>query len=327
MLIASFAILLLLAGYYSWTSSLNQFFFFGRTVPEDFPSSAAARSIVRRYLLEIWLGSVPAALVGVLLWQRHYRSCLLWPIVVETLAFYFAFSRAHRKVGQVAPVAAPHAVVEVPLKAREGGVPSLAALLMPMVIAVTVLCVSLVAAARGGSLKSAPAALDALVAVHGGEPLFSFGLGLVTAGFLAVLIRLRARTRTPLAENALRSSMLATWAGVVTMTSAIVVAFAGGEIAHVESKMVVFVAVFAALAVIVFRSIHSRRFAPPAAEMLADENWRWGLFYCNRSDPALFVQCRCGTGYTLNYGRASAWPLLAVLVSFLLIALVAVGHQ
>ena len=46
MMIFAIALPLLLAAFYSWTSRLNQFFFFGRTVPQDFAASAEGRAIV-----------------------------------------------------------------------------------------------------------------------------------------------------------------------------------------------------------------------------------------------------------------------------------------
>ncbi len=45
MLILAFAIVVFLPAFYSWTSRLNQFFFFGRTVPAEFPASPAGRAI------------------------------------------------------------------------------------------------------------------------------------------------------------------------------------------------------------------------------------------------------------------------------------------
>ena len=327
MLIATFAVLLLLAVLNSWTSRLNQFFFFGRTAPDDVKSNAEARSIVRRYLLRVWLGCALASLVGVLLWRQHNAACLLWAVLAEVLVFHVAFARAHCEAGSLALAAEPRAVVEVPLTTQQGRVPSLAALLAPIVFTVAVAAASLAVVARGKSLRAAPEALEALVAAHGGERIFSFGIGLVTAGLLALLIRVRARTRTPLAENALRSSMIVTWAGALAMTAAIVVSIAGGTISLAESKAVLFVVLGAAVAVIVFRTVVHRRFVPPAAEMRGDENWRWGLFYCNRNDPALFVQSRCSAGFTLNFGRATAWPLSALFVGSLVAMLVAVSNR
>jgi uncharacterized membrane protein len=42
-----------------------------------------------------------------------------------------------------------------------------------------------------------------------------------------------------------------------------------------------------------------------------DRLYRWGLFYYNRDDPALFVPKRFGIGWTVNMARPLAWALLA----------------
>jgi uncharacterized membrane protein len=43
----------------------------------------------------------------------------------------------------------------------------------------------------------------------------------------------------------------------------------------------------------------------------SDESWLWGMFYHNPNDPALFVEKRTGPGYTVNFGQARAWLMLA----------------
>jgi uncharacterized membrane protein len=42
-----------------------------------------------------------------------------------------------------------------------------------------------------------------------------------------------------------------------------------------------------------------------------DRYWKFGMFYYNRDDAALFVEKRIGIGYTLNFGHASAWIIMA----------------
>ena len=45
------------------------------------------------------------------------------------------------------------------------------------------------------------------------------------------------------------------------------------------------------------------------------------MYYCNRQDPALFIQNRCGPGYTLNFGNMYAWPIaLLVIGDFVFLA-------
>ncbi len=50
-----------------------------------------------------------------------------------------------------------------------------------------------------------------------------------------------------------------------------------------------------------------------------DRYWKWGMYYVNKDDPALFVEKRFGVGFTINFGRPAA-----ILLAVGLIALIAV---
>jgi uncharacterized membrane protein len=53
-----------------------------------------------------------------------------------------------------------------------------------------------------------------------------------------------------------------------------------------------------------------------------DRLYRWGLFYINRDDPAVFVPKRFGIGWTLNLARPATWLIFAA--TAVLLAAVAV---
>jgi uncharacterized membrane protein len=59
------------------------------------------------------------------------------------------------------------------------------------------------------------------------------------------------------------------------------------------------------------RLVAPDRSETPIGDRTADANWRWGLLYVNRGDPALFVEKRFGLGYTFNFGNPWAWVILA----------------
>jgi len=42
------------------------------------------------------------------------------------------------------------------------------------------------------------------------------------------------------------------------------------------------------------------------------DHWKFGVFYANRDDAALFVPKRFGIGYTLNFGHVAAWFIMAL---------------
>lgn len=68
--------------------------------------------------------------------------------------------------------------------------------------------------------------------------------------------------------------------------------------------------------------------AQAEAEPSAQENpvpescWKWGQFYYNPGDPALFVEKRFGLGLTLNFARPASW---AILGAALLLPLIILG--
>jgi uncharacterized membrane protein len=45
-----------------------------------------------------------------------------------------------------------------------------------------------------------------------------------------------------------------------------------------------------------------------------DRKWRSGIFYANRSDPAVVVQKRFGYGWTLNFARPVSWIFVGVVL-------------
>lgn len=53
-----------------------------------------------------------------------------------------------------------------------------------------------------------------------------------------------------------------------------------------------------------------------------DRHWKFGIFYVNREDPALFLEKRFGVGWTINLARPLAWILfLGIIASAIVIPL------
>ena len=66
----------------------------------------------------------------------------------------------------------------------------------------------------------------------------------------------------------------------------------------------------------------------PAGDGTLDRYWKLGVFYCNPDDAALFVERRFGVGYTVNFGHASAWIILALILLLpLVLVLTALSHR
>ncbi len=68
----------------------------------------------------------------------------------------------------------------------------------------------------------------------------------------------------------------------------------------------------------------SRLLDAESEDLVRDEDnlWKWGMFYVNANDPAIFVGKRVGVGWTLNFARWQSWAMLAGLVIFIIVMLV-----
>lgn len=64
----------------------------------------------------------------------------------------------------------------------------------------------------------------------------------------------------------------------------------------------------------------------PYPAMDDDAYWRAGLFYVNRSDPAVLVPKRFGVGWTLNLGNPWSWLILSLPLGLITVALLLTAH-
>jgi uncharacterized membrane protein len=54
----------------------------------------------------------------------------------------------------------------------------------------------------------------------------------------------------------------------------------------------------------------------PVGDRSRDEFWKWGMFYFNPRDRAMFVEHRTGVGFTFNFGSVWSWLLLGIIIIF-----------
>jgi uncharacterized membrane protein len=151
---------------------------------------------------------------------------------------------------------------------------------------------------------------------------------MLCAGTLfSLLVRYSARYRTPMAQCMLRTMLLLEWAAALTIAGSSMAGVMHFAITHTMTRVVI----FPVLALAIGHAIYSRglkqQFAPPAVEQNGDEFWRWGLFYNNAADPALFIQARTGPGYTLNFGKVLAWPIAAAVFGYIVLLVVLGFHR
>jgi hypothetical protein len=311
--------------FYSWTSRFNAVFFFGRTVSRELQASAEARNITRQYLISIALSIALAALCG---WAAVHAGGSHYIAVgafVECLAFPFIFARANGRVRELLQNNAEYS--EGPATLREAAlleqpsywVPGIASILMPVVVATIAFGVAILIAGHGAALGSGWTALTNSLDGQGYSGILGLASGMLSAGVGTLLtFRTSARLRTRMAQYTVRACITMEWLAAALLILTLSCGVAGVVITRAMMKGVILAAVLLAFAVMSWNQARMKRFVPPAVELGADDRWRWGLFYVDHDDPALFVQSRCGAGYTLNYGRLAAWPISIGLIGYVL---------
>ena len=52
------------------------------------------------------------------------------------------------------------------------------------------------------------------------------------------------------------------------------------------------------------------------------KNYRWGIFYFNKTDSRVFVPKRFGIGYTVNLSKPSVWVVIVLILMIVLYKIV-----
>ena len=318
--LASFAALGAITAFNLWISRINQFFFFSRTTAPEFASTPSARRITKRYIHGVLAGLAASAitfLASVCFTQLSISAGLLLALIVQVLINCTAFARAHRDAGValtesqenvVAGEEAPardRRLITVPLlETKVSGTSGMIAMLLPLFTAAALWLIPMAV------LHMSFASLDKAIELNGGDFLFGLGLGLLASSCgLYLLLRYTARRRTPMARFTVRSCVLLAWIGAVAIAASTLSVLLHFAITR-QMKQVILGTIFAVVILrLLYSWIRNKQFTPAQAEQNGDQFWRWGLFYYNPSDPALFIQHRCGPGYTMNFANFLSWPI------------------
>ncbi len=324
----SMACLVAVAAFNAWLSRINQFFFFSRTVGAEFPSTPQAKKIAADYVRGVWLGCIAGAIGTTLvlsLTRLSLYACFTLGLLIECLYCTIAFARAHRLTGLAvaagavgvhdasATATAPATPVSVPLfdpgSFTRGVVTQM--ILAP-------LCAVLAWAVPMGAMHMGFSDFADAVDKHGAAFLSGLSMGLLF-GSVALILQLKyfSRHRSQLARFTVRSCAMLAWFGAAAMVISTASVPLGWTITTVQHRVILWAILGVALLRMIYAWVRNRQFTPPAAERNGDERWRWGLFYYNPTDPALFVQHRARPGYTVNFANFLSWPLtLAVFADF-----------
>jgi uncharacterized membrane protein len=314
--------------------------FFGVTVSPGFRNGRVARSVSRRYAMEVWgLAVVAAVLVG-----TSPMPVISGPMLLtQTIGGFIAFSRARHSVR-------PHAVAPATIREAEiGPRPELPGGLIGQLGPFLILFAA--AAYVGLHWEDVPARFpthwnlagkpDGWTVKSVGGVFRGLSIGFVACSMMlftsyAVLHWTRlsrvtgpdgAQSRRVRRLNLIATlafeyliALLLTWTTVVSMFS--------GEGTRLRLPLAFRVAPFALLIIGTLAIRVMRRTAisegPPVGDTTPDSCWLFGHLYFNRADPTLFVEKRMGLGYTLNLGNPVSWLVVIVFIVALSIPLLLV---
>jgi hypothetical protein len=312
------AAILAIAGFQSWTSRINQFFFFSRTVPAGFAQTSRARQITAHYLRGIWLAFASALFICAGL----YASGRLYPIrglgialLVQGTCSCVAFARANRETRKALqdalidqPVNGPtadSAVVSVPLLEPQAFSPNHTTLLFLAPVCALVVAVAALFTAHLG-FRQFGEAIDANKATS----LLGLGLGMMCASvILYIQLRYLSRHRSPMGRFTANACVLLSWIGALALILSTTSVPLHLVITTQMNRLFLTGIFIFVLARVLYGWSRARLFPPPQVERSGDQFWRLGMFYYNPSDPTLFIQKRSGPGYTLNFAHVMAWPV------------------
>ncbi len=322
--------ILALLGLASWWTPylMRRDLLFGVTVPPAFRDTSAARAIIRRYqmLVVIWA----AASIGIqdFLWRRSQHMGVLWAVAPLWIALgsAIAFAKAHKAT--VAHAVRSSGVREVellPPSPRSAEYPWML-LVGPAVLAVGFAVGFLMPDSAGriplfAGWQAVVAHWNAIESLVD-KPL-SFALGACLGSFAALVAFRFGTRRSPAGLTNYRRVMLRN----IILFNAAFAAFSAwvfdmGAFGRVVDKIELREAgalIFAGLAahvayVLMLRRKENMALASagqqPLGDRTPDDRWLWGKFYHNPDDPALFVEARCGPGYTMNFGQVRAWLII-----------------
>lgn len=309
----------------SWTSRINQFFFFSRTVQPGFDRTSAARQITTRYLMSIWLGFGGGLLLfaATLLFSRlSVLLCFTLAVLLQVLIANLAFARAHRATGEAlaASPALPAAEPGIHQPQETISVP----LLQPVafskkLVTLLFLAPAIAAAVWLGAMYATHFSLDqfsSAIEANKADFLSGMGMGMLTAGiFMYILLRYFSRHRSPMGFLTANLIVLCAWIGALLIAFAALTVPLHFVITRTTQRSLLGAVLALALLRILYGWMRNRLFPPTQVERNGDSFWRWGLFYYNPSDPTLFIQCRSGHGYTVNFANFLSWPLLLLFLA------------
>jgi len=321
--------------------------FFAWTVGPDFRKTEAGRRILRRYLLRVTVAGVAGVGAAVALGlgvagasQGGPLSGVMAAMVLLNLASYMAARRAARPHARMRPDGRREVALSGGDRLRD---------FLPRpwyLIAIPYLVVGGTAVWLALHMSALPARVPA--PFHGASgadryvprgSLLLF-LPLAQAGGILLLLnllmfiaprvrRLRGTLRRARLTNLIlleAMTLVSLAQGLLVVLPVLVPADRRHQAQFLAAAVIMacyVTAVALTLGLGLRRARHGAETHGEIGDRTPDECWKLGLFYVNRTDPALWVEERFGIGYTLNLAHRAAVPLvLAFVAAFVAVAVI-----
>ena len=331
--------------------------YFGVTVHPEFRQQAAGLRALRLYRIQVWAHSAIALAATVLAAQAGHEWLVAIGIGWQNIGASVAYLASRRIVQPYAAVPSTLREAEIGVTSRQGPPGGVAAQLGPF--AILAAAAGYVAAHRDEIPARYAIHWDLAGHVNGWATNSTFDLfrpivfGLVVCavfGGLSYAVVYGSPSivsgRWDVAQR--RANLLIMLAGeymCATMVAWVTVGLSrsgdptGASGAHAGTLAIAAVGISVIVA-LTARSAKLQRSArssagtggstPPLGDRTMDSSWKWGVFYYEPSDPALFVSKRFGFGYTFNFANRLTWLLLAIFLSpalFFLFRLATAAHR
>lgn len=300
--------------------------FFAVTVDPAFRRTRAGLAILRRYRVMVW--SATAAACGLYYATDSTVAAVLLHVVVFMLGFVTARRQALAFAASVDPV------IEVDLAASAETLPG--GLALSLAPGASLLVLTFWAFTHWGDIPArfprywgslvvepvtwadrTPGAVYGFLAMH---LLGSLLLVLAAWGLLHWSRRIAARGAPAAGERRFRSMT----AQVMIATAWLLAVQAWISLVKPDEAMIRLwrAAVILVVAIYMIRLVRagqggaralSAANGSPAGDRTPDSCWKWGMFYFNPADPAIFIEKRFGLGYTLNFANRWSWAVMGLL--------------
>jgi uncharacterized membrane protein len=305
--------LFLVAGALQWAIYWRRrSIFFGVRVPESYHRTAEGRATWRAFVWRLWAATLAAAALTVVALQNRQIGLAMFSPALVVLAASFAYYRAFRAT---LPHALPPPLVRTASLAvePEAGRPVgwLGSLGPFVLLAGTALY-----------LGSHWAQIPGRFPIHWGFDGQPNGWSnrtiwgvfwplLLAAAIQALMLGMAWYTsRNSRHTNAMKASvnaLLATaWFIAIIFTIVTLTPLLPGP----PPVWAILTAVFGFVGLVIWLTTKAAE-EPSDEPATSEEFWKWGQFYYNPNDSALFVEKRMGIGYTLNFAHRASWVFIA----------------